>query len=226
MLVFHSAIGAWKMGKAIDLQGQRFGRLSVLDKAPNKGLRRQWRCRCDCGSDAIVGAASLRDGSTTSCGCFHREQVSERFSTHGMSGTATYRVWKSMRERCYSPAHKNYADYGGRGIGICERWAQDYRNFFADMGERPAGKTIERLDVNGNYNPDNCVWADATVQSRNRRSARIVNVQGRDMCVSEASELYGLCARTVGHRLSQGWDVMAALQTPVRRKASRHPPWK
>lgn len=212
------------MGKLIDLVGQRFGRLVVLQRAEAGRGSVTWRCRCDCGTDAEITTAGLRHWNTSSCGCLQRERASEARRTHGQSKSPTYRAWKAMRARCFSPSNKDYAQYGGRGITVCENWRDNFSQFLADMGEQPPGMTVERKDPNGPYSPDNCLWATRLQQARNRRSSRLVEVNGRRMCLSEACQRFGQPRTRIRDRLANGWSLMDALQTPslgVGRKRNR-----
>lgn len=134
--------------------------------------------------------------------------------SHGMSKSPTYNIWSGMKKRCYNPKSRNYPLYGAAGIQVCDRWKKSFDNFYADMGERPPGMSIERLDSKGPYAPGNCVWADRTTQNRNRSMSRWVEVDGRSMCLSEACQIYGTTIRRVHKRLKFGWDLMEALRTP------------
>lgn len=156
---------------AKNLEGQRFGRLLVGARDtnnPNKSA--YWHVVCDCGTEKVVRGSQMTSGGTISCGCFAKEHLSSgRNFKHGMSGTFEFSAWTSMRKRCHSPAHKAYAQYGGRGITVCERW-KDFVNFHADMGKCPFPKgSIERQDVDGDYTPQNCVWLPRRLQAANRR---------------------------------------------------------
>jgi len=141
------------MRKIVDLTGKRFGRWVALALHPGRSRWREamWLCRCDCSSERIVRGVSLRHGDTTSCGCFARERATK----HGLSRTRTYRVWQGIKQRCFNPQAKHYSYYGGRGITVCERWLT-FENFYADMGDPPPGMSLDRIDPNGNYEPENC----------------------------------------------------------------------
>lgn len=153
------------MGKKLDLKGKRFGRLVVLEGAGlNKHQKTLWKCRCDCGNiDTFVGG-SLQSGNTKSCGCLKLEAI----TTHGMYGTPTRAAWMSMLSRCINPNNKSYKNYGGRGISVCSAWSK-FATFFADMGKKPTGLTLERIQNDLGYSKENCCWASYTIQARNRR---------------------------------------------------------
>lgn len=210
------------MTRLIDLTAKQFGRLTVIERAENQyvvNTQACWLCRCACGVLKVVLGQTLRSGLANSCGCLSREMTITRSTIHGQSRrgdkTRTYRVWLSMVNRCRNPNAEGYADYGARGIMVCDRWLTSFENFFVDMGECPPGLTIERIDNNGNYEPTNCKWATQTTQARNRRSNRIVTINGETMCLVEAVERFGcgLSYDTVSRRINGlGWSIEDALR--------------
>lgn len=159
-----------------DLLGRmQFGLWTVLGEAkgvarPANGVIRYARCRCECGVERDVSVNSLKRGTSRHCGCRVSEIVTMMKTTHGGVGTPEYGSWAHLKERCSNPNCKDWPDYGGRGISVCARWRDSFANFLADMGPRPSPQhSIDRIDVNGNYEPDNCRWADPLTQRRNRR---------------------------------------------------------
>ncbi len=191
----------------IDLVGNGYGRLVVisLDRCVT-GRGSFWRCLCDCGGERVVRADSLKCGSIRSCGCLHRESAraaGKATAKHGMNKSSTHSTWMQMRRRCNSPNCDKFSYYGGRGIKVCERW-DDFKNFLEDMGERPGGMSLDRIDTNGNYEPSNCRWATKEQQANNTRANVFVEIGGEKKTVSQAARLLGIPAPRIYYLRSIG----------------------
>jgi hypothetical protein len=159
-----------------DLTGRVFTRLTVLERATSRNHSAYWRCKCECGNLYEAQGSQLRNERTKSCGCLKRERIVAQSTTHGhktREGTSpTYNSWSNMMARCTRPTHPRYKDWGGRGITVCERWLV-FENFLADMGEKPPGKTLDRKENSGNYEPGNCRWATPAEQAANTRNLKL-----------------------------------------------------
>lgn len=162
-------------GPKEDLTGQRFGRLVAL--YPKYDKKWKWVFQCDCGKQSCSESWHVKKGKVTSCGCYGTEQRAKSTRTHAMSDSREYCTWKKMKGRCQNVNDDNYDYYGGRGITVCDKW-QTFEGFYEDMGERPEGLTLDRIDVNGNYEADNCRWADGSTQCMNKRK-HTRNTSGR-----------------------------------------------
>jgi hypothetical protein len=207
----------------VDLEGRTFGGWTVVSYAGRRQSQQiLWLCRCECGTERVVLGNNLKRGLTRSCGCLYREAGREATrqanTSHGYSGSATYKCWGHMKERCLNPNHKKYLDYGGRGITICERWLQ-FENFLEDMGEKPEGYSLDRINNEKGYEPGNCHWATLEEQDRNKRVNHLLTHNGETHCASEWAEIVGINRATLETRLNRGWSVEKALTTPVRRYA-------
>jgi hypothetical protein len=184
----------------IDLTGKRFGRLVALRPSSRKTVAgKQWECACDCGGSTITTSLKLRSGHTTSCGCRQREITATINWAHGEANkTRTYRTWKEMRQRCLNTKSDKYQWYGGRGIRICERWSS-FENFLADMGPRPPGKTIDRINNDGDYEPRNCRWATQKEQTRKQAATKLSEELALKLRADRASGMsFGALAKKYG----------------------------
>ena len=204
----------------IDLTDQRFGRLVVLSFwGHDKFGRTRWLCRCDCGNAATPSSNKLRLGETRSCGCLHDEVCRLRATTHGSSKSQLYGVWSSAKGRCHNPTDQRYARYGGRGIFMCEAWRTNFEAFARDMSPRPSGMTLERIDNDGPYSPENCRWATMKEQGRNNSRNRRYTHNGETLLLSEWEERTGIPASALRYRIvDAGWTVERALTTASRNQ--------
>lgn len=203
--------------KLNDLTGKRFGRLTVLGRAEANGRKgTYWLCLCDCGKTCSVLSGALVTGHTTSCCCYAKE-VSSRAKTHGLCHTKEHAVWKAMRQRCNDKNAENYYRYGGRGIKICSEW-NNFTNFYQWCKESgfKDGLTIDRIDNNGDYCPENCRWVDKIAQGNNKCNNRKVMYKGELLSLMQIERLTGIDHRTIGNRLNSGWTVEQATQIKPR----------
>lgn len=209
------------MSKMIDISGQRFGKLLVIravDERSNAG-KMKFLCRCDCGNEKIIVGGSLRSGNTNSCGCWKAKGASERLKKHGFSRHPSYGRYCQMMSRCYNKDHPEYKNYGARGISVCERWRNSVEDFINDIGTAPSRSySIDRIDNNSNYSPENFRWATKKEQSVNRRVVTILEHDGVAMCAADWARRLGMEKKAVLDRIKDGWPVPIALTTPAIKK--------
>ncbi len=196
----------------------QFGKWTVIEADGRK-----WLCRCACGTERRVVRADLRSGKSTNCGCVRRVTMPaahrKAVVTHGMEGTTEYQIWVDMRRRCHKPNRPDYKNYGGRGITVCDEWRESFEAFYRDMGPRPPGRTLDRLNNSGPYNKNNCVWATRKHQERNKRTSRMIEIDDKRMTVAEACEVYGIKPHTAANRLNTlGWSVEDTFKRPIANR--------
>lgn len=204
----------------VDLTGQRFGRLTVLEFVPNeKDCHSFWSCRCDCGKTVTISGNRLKNGDTKSCGCYNKEMLKKANTVHGGAHTRLYRIWAGMKQRCYYPNTSYYYRYGGRGITICDEWKNDFvvfRDWAMSHGYDDT-LSIDRIDNDKGYFPENCRFVNAKTQCRNRRSNTFVEYQGEMITLAEAVERTGIKKGTLEDRYRSG-DRGERLFRPVEKK--------
>ena len=189
--------------------GQQYGRLVVFEKSGVRGGGRLWICRCECGNEIIVQGNNLHSGNTQSCGC-SRKPINK---THGLTGTSIYNIWRQMIQSCTNPKASSYDRYGAKGINVCDHW-RAFANFYADMGDRPEGMSIDRINSSGDYEPGNCQWSTPTEQNRNRSSNRMETLWGKTQSLADWADELNIDYQLVHRRIRDGWNVQTALTTP------------
>ena len=207
------------MGRFQDLTGQRFGRLTVVKRAedyvkPSGQHKTQWLCKCDCGNETVVVACNLKSGHTNSCGCLQKEKVKEANTKHGMRHSRVYDTWSDMKKRCIDKNNNNYKYYGGRGITICDEWLE-FESFYKWAIENGYNNslTIDRIDVNGNYEPKNCRWANIKTQNNNKRNNRYITHNGKTQTMKQWAEELNINYNTLNSRVDRGWSIDRAFNT-------------
>lgn len=218
-----------KPGVFIDMTGKRFGRLTVLRRShthrhPNGKTSIMWLCVCDCGQKKAINGNNLRSGITKSCGCYHDEIRRAATKKHGKTHSRLYGVWGSMRQRCNDPNHPAYQYYGGKGVAVCPEW-DDFECFEAwamssgyNVNAKPHECTIDRIDNDGDYCPDNCRWVNSTVQSNNQQSNVLITFSGKTQTRAQWAKEIGIKYHTLRDRIDRyGWSVERALTEPLRR---------
>ena len=195
------------MGTFIDLLGQRFGRLTVIGRMPNnKQNQAVWKCLCDCGNETIVESGHLRSGHTNSCGCYGRDRSADYHRTHGMKGTRLFSTYHTMKGRCYNPTDHKYYRYGARGIKMCDDWVNNPKSFFdwAMANGYKEGLSIDRIDNDGDYCPENCRWTDAKTQANNTSRNIRYKYGDKEMTVSEWADYLGITYSAAKTRIKRG----------------------
>lgn len=202
-------------------QGQIFGRLTIIEpEIKEKGKRQRFLCQCSCGNQKIILGRHLKSGHTISCGCFRKETTGNRVFKHGDSNTSTYNAWARMKNRCTNKNSQDYKYYGERGISVCERW-NDYSLFVEDMGHRPDGLELDRIDNNKNYCKENCRWANRTQQMRNQKRSVMVEYNGESLNMSDLADRLGINRYTFKSRICYlGWSVEDAISKPIQMRVS------
>lgn len=216
------------MGRFVDLRGQRFGRLVIECRGKtlsrnNGGTILYWLCKCDCGNETEVVGNDLKSGRTFSCGCYQRERSKEYHTTHGMCHTRIHDIWLGMKDRCGNVNSAAYHHYGGRGITVCKEW-QKFEPFYewAMANGYRDDLTIDRIDVNGNYEPSNCRWATWEEQANNTRKNHRLTFNGETHTISEWALILNISYSALASRVQRGWSMDRIFNTPKRRHINGH----
>ena len=200
-----------------DLTGKIFTKITILSHShTTKYGAVYWNCKCACGNEKIIRGTNLKSGVTKSCGCYQKQAV----TTHGMTHTKTFKTWETMKQRCLNANAPDYPRYGGRGVDVCKRWQNSFKNFLNDMGERPPNKTLDRINVDSDYKPSNCRWATRSQQQRNKTTTPRFKHKGENLTVSEWAKRSGLTVKIIMWRVNAGWNFSKILNTPIRSKKS------
>ena len=203
------------MPRKIDLTGRRYAHLTVISQHGHIGDKISWLCRCDCGNEKVVSGSNLKTGNTTSCGCYHAEVAKDYHTTHGMSKTKLYTIWSSMRYRCENPKCQRYSSYGGKGVSVCAEWKR-FNGFYswAISARYEDGLSIERIDVDGNYEPSNCKWIPLIDQSQNKTTSRFVSYKSKKLTISQLANLTGMPYQRLYQRINKlGWSTDDAVRS-------------
>lgn len=212
----------------IDLTGLRFGRVVAIKRVkeefyPCGKHATLWLCKCDCGTEFMALRGNLVSGHTGSCGCLRNEKISQGAKTHGKSDTKTYKAWVHIKDRCYRVTDKEFKDYGGRGITVCDRWKNSFENFYDDVSKLPyfgeRGRSLDRIDNEGNYEPNNVRWATREEQANNKRSNKSITYDGKVQTLKRWSDELNLPYKLLWSRLYKlHWSIEQAFTTPVQTK--------
>ena len=206
------------MGKVIDLTGKKFGKLTVIKRVENQGKRTMWLCKCECGNETIVLGSNLTRLHTKSCGCLQKEK--HIGFIHGFKKHRLYNIWGLIKKRCLNKNDKIFKYYGGKGIKLCDEWLEDFMNFYnwAMVNGYRDDLSIDRINVNGNYEPSNCRWVNKKTQTRNTTANKYYTYKNETHCIGEWAEIYNIRRGTLWDRLKKGWSLEKALTTPTKTK--------
>jgi len=212
------------MSHFIDLTGQKFGRWNVIRYSHHRGGKSIWVCQYDCGTVREVQGCHMRAGRSRSCGCLEHELLMERNTTHGKNKTPLHYLWLGVKDRCYNKNDKAYKNYGGRGITVCDEWRTNFLAFesWALKNGYQKGLTLDRIDNEKGYSPDNCRFADRITQANNKRSNHRLTVNGRTQTVMQWAKEMGLNESVIRNRLKRGWSEHDAVMIPVRTFTRAH----
>ena len=202
--------------------GNRYGRLVIIEHKPRGNNNKYFLCKCDCGVYKEIDINTLKKGNTLSCGCYRLELIKNRTYRHGMSRTTEHHTWQCVLDRCCNEKSKLFPRYGGRGITVCDEWMNSFEKFFEDMGLKPDPKySLERVDNNGPYSKENCIWADSKTQSKNKSTSKYLEYDGKIMHLNDWAHIVGIHSDTLAQRFDAGWSAERILTTPlVIRKVS------
>lgn len=210
------------MGKFIDLTGRIYGRLKVVSFAGITDKKTLWLCLCECGKYKKILQYSIMHGITKSCGCISIEKGRARGTHRETNKTKEYKTWAEMKFRCLNKTSTSYHHYGGRGITVCVRWIESYENFLADMGRAPTkDHSIDRINVNGNYEPSNCKWSTDCEQANNRRNSRLITLYGSTKTLAQWCHKLGVNYNTMSTRIYRGWKHSEAIEKSTDKKLSK-----
>lgn len=214
-----------------NLEGKIFGRWTIIESVEKpihiRGRNRSnyYLCKCECGTERVVNSYNLISGISKSCGCYHLDKCQQSIGKdnvnfkHGLAKTREYKIWVGLKNRCLNKKSENYSNYGGRGIHVCDEWLDSFDKFIADMGPRPSKKhQIERVDNDGPYSPENCIWALPLTQSNNKRNNRFVEFNGQSKTLAEWARKYSIPSDTLSYRIKIGWTMKDALTRPVKKR--------
>lgn len=193
-------------------KGEKYGRLTAVKEVE----KRKWLFECDCGNQKVISKYDVKRGHTQSCGCLHKENTSKARKVHGDTDSRLYYIWENMKKRCYKTNADRFRNYGARGITVCEEWKDSYLNFYnwAHNNGYAEDLTIERIDINGNYEPNNCTWATREEQAKNRTTNKWVVIDGKEHSPLELEKMYGIPVKTIYARIARG-DKGEAVVRPL-----------